>query len=130
MTEFQKLKEQKSELKRVQNDHKKAVAKMERVLNKQVTDFEKEIYKSETKVIKELQANGSGDIRESNPDNVVVFVRKASTIFIDSVTGKGVVIGKKNSYGEFKVWVYNVKRGEIIFNSYRGSVQSVKRGFF
>jgi len=56
---------------------------------------------------------------------VTVDRRKASTILTNKM-GRSIVIGKKNTYGEVKIWEYNGKRGKLLTDGVRDSLYRIK----
>jgi len=56
---------------------------------------------------------------------VTVLKRKAS-IVLTSENGQQIVIGKKNTYCEAKIWEYDGKKGKLLADGVRSSIHSIK----
>ncbi len=68
-------------------------------------------------------------LRDQVNKNIVVTKRQASVVVFDKATGKGVVSCEKNSYGEYKVYHWDGKKGALIKDCFRGNAWALRDWF-
>jgi hypothetical protein len=68
-------------------------------------------------------------VRESLHKGIEVVKRQASVVVFDKETGVGVVSCEKNSYGEYKVYTWDGKKGKLVMEGFRGNAYALRDWF-
>ena len=69
------------------------------------------------------------DTRKELHNRIKVVKRQASVVVFDEETGEGVVSCDKNSYGEYKIYQWNGKKGALIKDGFRGNAWALRDWF-